>query len=129
MTIVLERVYGAAPRTAGHRVLVDRVWPRGVARASLELDEWCRELAPSRALRTWFAHDPGRWEAFRGRYLAELDGHQAELTRLREMASRKGLVLLYGARDTAHNQAVVLREALEKGVPARRGGKAENRMD
>ena len=112
MTIVLERVYGAPPRTAGYRVLVDRLWPRGVSRESLELDEWCRDLAPSRALRTWFAHDPGRWEAFRERYLAELGERQAEVTRLRAVASRACLVLLYGARDTVHNQAVVLREAI-----------------
>ena len=112
MTIVLERVYGSAPRTPGYRVLVDRVWPRGVSRDSLALDEWCRDLAPSHALRTWFAHDPGRWAAFREKYLAELGEHQAELKRLREIASRQCLVLLYGARDTAHNQAVVLREAI-----------------
>mgnify|MGYP000943732459 FL=1 len=60
MTIILERVYGSAPRTPGYRVLVDRVWPRGVSRDSLALDEWCRDLAPSHALRTWFAHDPER---------------------------------------------------------------------
>ena len=112
MTIVLERVYRATPRTASSRVLVDRVWPRGVSWDSLALDEWCRDLAPSHALRTWFAHDPERWEAFREKYLAELGEHQAELKRLREVASRECLVLLFGARDTAHNQAVVLREAI-----------------
>ena len=112
MAIILERVYGSAPRTAGYRVLVDRVWPRGVSRDSLALDEWCRDLAPSHALRTWFAHDPGRWEAFRGKYLAELGERQAELKRLRAVASRECLVLLYGALDTAHNQAVVLLEAI-----------------
>jgi uncharacterized protein YeaO (DUF488 family) len=114
MTIILERVYGSALKTAGYRILVDRLWPRGVSRDTLALDEWCRDLAPSNALRAWFAHDPQRWEAFRRKYLAELGEKQTELKRLREVAARTCLVLLYGARDTAHNQAVVLREAITR---------------
>ncbi|HNR97814.1 MAG TPA: DUF488 family protein [Planctomycetota bacterium] len=119
MAIVLERVYGTTSPTTGYRVLVDRVWPRGVSRETLALDEWCREVAPSAALRAWFAHDPERWEGFRKKYLAELQAQEELLKRLRGIAARRRLVLLYGARDTEHNQAVVLRDALLAGTRGR----------
>ncbi len=117
MKIILERVYGDAPPTAGYRVLVDRLWPRGVAREALALDEWCRDVAPSAALRTWFGHDPQRWGEFRRKYLAELRDHEEPLARLRAIAARQRLVLLYGARDTAHTHALVLRDALLAATP------------
>lgn len=98
----------------GYRVLVDRLWPRGISRAAARLDEWRKELAPSDALRRWFGHDPARWPEFRSRYRKELETPEAQAA-LRELASlaRRGTVtLVYAARDTEHNNAVVLQERL-----------------
>lgn len=114
MPVQIARVYDIADRDQGYRVLVDRVWPRGVKKASLQLDEWCRDLAPSSELRKWFGHDSERWEEFRRRYLKELEDHSETLERLREVAQHQPLLLLYSARDQDHNQAVVLRELLLK---------------
>ena len=113
-SIVVQRVYeGTGP--AGHYlVLVDRMWPRGLRRADLGLDEWDRDIAPSTELRKWFNHMDDRWEAFRAKYLAELAApeQQARMAALLTAAGDRPLTLLYGARNTEHNQAVVLRDAL-----------------
>jgi len=108
----LRRAYD--PPDGGYRVLVDRVWPRGLTRDALALDAWLRELAPSAALRKAFGHDPARWEAFRRDYLRELSAgeQQARMRELLESAGHRRIVLVYGARDTERNQAAVLREAL-----------------
>lgn len=113
--IRIQRVYDSAP-TAGRRILVDRLWPRGIKKDALALDAWMRELAPSDELRTWFGHDPARWKEFRQRYRAELSRpeQQARLQELEEMALQGPVTLLYSARDQEHNQAVVLREVLEE---------------
>ena len=110
--IDIQRAYDAP--AGGYRVLVDRVWPRGRDKQALQLDAWLRELAPSTALRKAFGHDAARWQAFRSAYLQELaaDDQQARLRSLLACAGQAGIVLVYGARDTQHNQAVVLREAL-----------------
>ncbi|HRP09224.1 MAG TPA: DUF488 family protein, partial [Gemmatimonadales bacterium] len=102
---------GEAP---GYRVLVDRLWPRGRSREVLELDEWARDVAPSRELIKWYGHVPERWPEFQKRYRKELDSGEARaaLTALRGAAAGKRLVLVYGARDEDRNQAVVLREVL-----------------
>jgi len=110
--IQVKRVYDAPARTDGHRVLVDRVWPRGVSKAAAALDEWCRELAPSTALRQWFGHDPKRWAGFQRRYRAELRQHQDLLGAIRERARHGRVTLLYGARNEEFNQAVALRNAI-----------------
>lgn len=116
MKITLERVYDhTTPPAKGHRVLVDRLWPRGTSRDALALDEWCRDVAPSAELRKWFGHDPARWEEFRRQYTAELQTQQENLNRLRAIATKQNLVLLFGAKDAAHNQAIVLRDVLLKG--------------
>lgn len=112
MTIELQRVYGEIPAAKGYRILVDRVWPRGVSKASLALDEWCREVAPSTELRRWFAHDPQHWDAFQQKYRLELKTKKELLQRLRTLGAHQPLILLYGARDQERNQAVVLREVL-----------------
>jgi uncharacterized protein YeaO (DUF488 family) len=114
--IDLERVYGASERGSGARVLVDRVWPRGVRKESLGLDLWLRELGPSNELRKWFGHRPERWEEFRRRYRTELRGQRPEelLDQLTELAQKGPVTLLYGARDEQRNQAVVLREVLQE---------------
>lgn len=122
--IRLKRAYEHPDDTDGLRVLVDRLWPRGVTKAKAGIDEWIKEIAPSAALRRWFGHDPARWEAFRNRYRAELAGHPDLLDRLRELA-RAGLVtLVYSARDEVHNDAVVLRDVLV-GKAASRAGTAD----
>jgi uncharacterized protein YeaO (DUF488 family) len=110
--IDVARVYDAPPPGSARRFLVDRVWPRGVRKQELALDGWARDVAPSSELRRWFGHDPARWEEFRRRYAAELDA-RPELWRPLLDAARAGdLLLLYGARDREHNNAVVLRDHL-----------------
>jgi uncharacterized protein YeaO (DUF488 family) len=111
--ITIERVYGYAPAGRGARaVLVDRLWPRGKRKADLDGVLWLKDVAPSTELRTWFGHDPERWEGFKQRYFAELDANPA-VARLRELASEGPVVLLYAARDQAHNEAAALRDYLE----------------
>ena len=114
-TIRIKRVYDAPAQDDGHRLLVDRVWPRGVSRESAAVDEWLKSVAPSTALRQWFGHDPAKWNAFRRRYFAELDAGPEGLDGLLIRARAPGtLTLVYSARDTEHNQAVALREWLER---------------
>jgi uncharacterized protein YeaO (DUF488 family) len=96
-------------------VLVDRIWPRGVSREEARLDEWARELAPSPELRRWFGHDPARFAEFRRRYTDELAAHREKLRELRRRAREGTLTLVYSARDTEHNDAVVLAEVLRRG--------------
>ena len=94
------------------RVLVDRVWPRGVSKSEAAIDRWLKDVAPSTELRQWFGHEPSRWTEFRRRYLAELRGSAELLDELRATARKGPLTLVYSARDERHNQAVVLREHL-----------------
>ncbi|HKZ83708.1 MAG TPA: DUF488 domain-containing protein [Anaerolineae bacterium] len=116
--IRVKRVYDPPEPGDGARFLVDRLWPRGVKRESLRLDGWLKDAAPSDELRRWFGHDPARWEEFHRRYSVELDG-KPEAWRLLVQAARKGtLTLLYTARDTAHNNAVALKEYLERRLAA-----------
>jgi uncharacterized protein YeaO (DUF488 family) len=115
MDVRLKRVYEPAASSDGERILIDRIWPRGVTRRQAELDEWARELAPSTELRSWFAHDPDRFGEFRHRYTAELAGQQEKLRELRRRARTGTLTLVYAARDSEHNDAVVLAEVLRHG--------------
>ncbi|HSC08216.1 MAG TPA: DUF488 family protein [Steroidobacteraceae bacterium] len=110
----IKRIYDKPERSDGARVLVDRVWPRGVTKHDAALDDWLRELAPSSRLRRWFGHDPRRWSEFRIRYHAELRQHAPRLDALRRRAAQERVTLLYGAKDTQMNQAVVLQEAIRK---------------
>jgi len=103
-----RRVYEAPADDDGFRVLVDRLWPRGVSREDAALDRWMKEIAPSDELRTWFGHDPERWDGFRARYARELDEKAEEVDFLREKAGEGTLTLVYAARDTEHNNAVAL---------------------
>ena len=107
MTIRIKRIYEPAAAADGLRVLVDRVWPRGVSRAEAKLSAWEKDVAPTTALRQWFGHKPARWPEFRIRYTAELKRNPA-VDALRKLARGKTVTLLYGARDEDHNQAVVL---------------------
>jgi uncharacterized protein YeaO (DUF488 family) len=110
--IRLKRAYLPATAADGARILVDRLWPRGVKKSNAAIDLWIKDVAPSTALRKWFAHDPGRWPAFRRRYASELHGHRDELAGLRALARRKTVTLVFAARDERHNDAVVLRDVL-----------------
>jgi uncharacterized protein YeaO (DUF488 family) len=107
----IRRVYEPAGSVEGRAVLVDRIWPRGVSKAELKHALWLKEVAPSSELRKWFGHDPERWPEFRKRYLAELE-HNHTMDQLRALADAGPVTLLYGAKDEAHNNAVVLAEAL-----------------
>lgn len=115
MNVRIKRVYEAPETGDGYRVLVDGVWPRGVSKAKAAVDEWRKEVAPSRELRRWFGHDPQRWDEFRRRYFAELDAADGDaIERLRERAREEGVTLVFAARDTEHNNAAALREYLEE---------------
>jgi uncharacterized protein YeaO (DUF488 family) len=117
LTIRLKRAYEPAASSDGYRVLIDRLWPRGVSREQAKLDAWDQELPPSAKLRQWFAHDPRRFEEFRRRYIEELRDQRPRLTELRRRARRGTLTLVYSARDSEHNDAVVLAEVLRRGLP------------
>jgi len=106
----LKRAYEPPVPEDGERILVDRLWPRGVSKADAALDAWMKDIAPSTALRQWFAHDPARWETFRQRYAEELRDHADLVEQLRERARRGTITLVYSAHDAEHNDAVVLRD-------------------
>ena len=115
--IRVKRAYDKPARGDGFRVLVDRLWPRGVKKADLQLDTWAKELAPSTKLRKWFGHDPSRWSEFRKRYRAELTQSHASKSvgEVLDAAKReKAITLVYGAKDTEHNEAIVLRRLFER---------------
>ncbi len=108
----LKRAYEPAEQGDGVRILVDRLWPRGVSKEDAALDDWIKDIAPSTELRQWFGHDPGRWAEFQRRYRAELRQHGPDLDRIRDLARTQAVTLVYAARDEEHNDAVVLRDVL-----------------
>lgn len=114
MQIYIRRVYEEPVEADGYRVLVDRVWPRGKRKEDVRINRWMKSVAPSSELRKWFNHDPEKWERFKELYLAELHEHEGELRELLADAGDGPLTLLYSARDEQHNNAVVLREVLER---------------
>lgn len=107
-----KRAYESPAAEDGTRVLVDRLWPRGLKKTDAAIDHWAKDLAPSTELRKWFGHDPARWEEFRRRYSEELSEHREDIARLRDLARKGRITLVYAAHDEAHNDAVVLREIL-----------------
>ncbi|MDF0642655.1 MAG: DUF488 family protein [Nitrospira sp.] len=114
--IRIKRVYSEPRARDGVRVLVDRVWPRGITKKRAQIVEWWRDVAPSTSLRKWFGHEPARWTEFRKRYQAELgrSGMVDELQKLARLSRKRTITLVYGAADEEHNQAVVLKEVLDK---------------
>lgn len=112
--IQLKRIYEAPAKKDGYRVLVDRIWPRGVSKEAAKLDDWMRDVTPSPELRVWFGHDPKRWEEFKFRYLAELYGPEQMdcLKELRERGAHGIVTLLYAAKDERHNHALILLDVL-----------------
>jgi len=110
----LKRAYVPAEPQDGIRILVDRLWPRGVSKAEASLNEWMKDIAPSTALREWFGHDPSRWDEFQRRYRGELRQRTEELDSIRALAKTKTVTLVYSAHDEMHNDAIVLRDVLLK---------------
>jgi uncharacterized protein YeaO (DUF488 family) len=111
--ITVKRVYEPPTPEDGPRFLVERLWPRGIKKASLQMDAWLQNVAPSAALRRWFSHDPAKWETFQRRYFAELDGKLETVQPLLQATQRGHITLLYSAHDTVHNNAVALKRYLE----------------
>ena len=107
--VLLKRAYEPRTPDDGTRVLIDRLWPRGLSKADAAVDLWLKEIAPSTELRKWFGHDPALWEEFQRRYTAEVRGHPEALEQLRDLARKGRLTLVYSAHDELHNDAVVLR--------------------
>jgi uncharacterized protein YeaO (DUF488 family) len=112
LDIRLKRAYQPPSPDDGVRILVDRIWPRGVRKSDAAIDKWVKDIAPSDELRRWFGHDPARWDEFQRRYKAELNKDTGLLNELRDIAKEDALTLVYSAHDEAHNQAVVLRDIL-----------------
>jgi len=112
--IRLKRVYDKPTQADGRRVLVDRIWPRGLKKKEARVDEWLKELAPSTGLRKWFGHDPARWNEFKKRYSAELDDQHERVEQLADEASNCTVTLLFAAKDTEHNNALALKEHLQR---------------
>lgn len=112
--IQTKRVYEPPESSDGVRFLVERLWPRGMRKEAVAMAGWLKDVAPSGALRRWFAHDPTKWEEFKRRYFTELDGEPEAWQPILQAARRNTVTLLYSARDTAHNNAVALKEYLER---------------
>jgi uncharacterized protein YeaO (DUF488 family) len=110
--IQIKRVYEPRAKMDGFRVLVDRVWPRGLSKSDAAVDLWMKDVAPSTELRKWFNHEPARWKIFQEKYRAELRQRSSELDKLKAHATKRRLTLIYSARDTKHNQALVLQHVL-----------------
>ena len=111
--LALKRAYEKAGPEDGTRFLVERLWPRAIKKTDLRLDGWLKDLAPSDALRRWFAHDPDKWPEFRRRYFAELDSHPDSWKQVRNAARRGRVTLVYSAHDREHNNAVALKDYIE----------------
>lgn len=114
VNIALKRVYDEPGKQDGTRVLVDKIWPRGIRKNQLAMDAWYKEIAPSTELRKWFHHDPEKWRDFKNRYLGELKQSRELAEELLREQKHGKLTLLYAAKDESHNHALVLREYLEK---------------
>ena len=110
--IKLKRIYDEASSDDGMRIYVDRLWPRGLKKEEAKIDEWVKEIAPSNDLRKWFGHDASKFAEFKKRYLKELDLKSEILEKIRKEGERKTVTLLYSAKDTEHNNAIVLKEIL-----------------
>jgi uncharacterized protein YeaO (DUF488 family) len=112
MTLQLKRVYEKPAKEDGMRILVDRLWPRGLTKEKAAVDLWMKEIAPSTTLRKWFGHDPAKWNEFKKRYRKELIGNKEQVAVLKKYLTNGPVTLVYGARDEEHNDAVVLKEWL-----------------
>ncbi len=114
MKIRIKRVYEKADKADGIRILVDRLWPRGLTKERADIDLWLKEVAPTTELRKWFGHDPAKWKEFQKRYHQELRSNKEQIAVLKEQATKGIVTLVYGAKDEEHNEALVLKEWLSK---------------
>ena len=114
MHIKIKRVYEQPEKKDGERILVDRLWPRGLTKEKADVDLWLKEIAPSTELRRWFAHDPKKWKTFRRRYETEIRHNDDLIKILKQRARERTVTLIYGARDEKHNEALVLKQFLER---------------
>ena len=112
MKLTIKRVYEEPDKDDGTRILIDRLWPRGLSKEKAHVDLWLKEIAPSTELRKWFAHDPAKWTEFKTRYRAELKHNSEQLAVLKQAIIKGPVTLLYGAKDEQHNDAIVLQELL-----------------
>lgn len=112
--IKIKRVYEQPEETDDYRVLIDRLWPRGLTKEKAKVDLWLKDIAPSTELRKWFSHDPAKWDEFKNRYCEELKKNNQFVSKLVDLLKNGKLTLVYGAKDEEHNEAVVLKEYLEK---------------
>ena len=119
MSIQIKRVYDLTDTDKGYRILVDRLWPRGIKKSNLKIDEWCKVISPTDKLRKWFGHDPKKWDEFRKKYKLELLSHANELQRITRIGESRSVLLLYSAKDIFHNQAVILKEVIQAELPLR----------
>jgi len=124
----LKRAYESPSAKDGIRILIDRLWPRGVVKANAAIDLWAKDIAPSTALRRWFGHDPARWQEFQRRYSEEIHRHRDRLDELRALAERGVITLVFAAHDETHNDAVVLREILLGRTAARKSHSTSTRV-
>lgn len=118
--VKIKRVYEPASDEDGKRILIDRLWPRGMKKEEAKIDEWLKEIAPSNELRKWFAHDPEKWQEFRKRYRQELKDKAEIIKRLRKEAQKETITFLFSAHDTEHNNAVALKEVIGQRTQAKR---------
>ena len=114
--VTIKRIYDPALRTDGKRILVDRLWPRGIRKDEAAIDEWLKDIAPSNDLRKSFGHDPAKWPQFKARYKKEIKEHAGIVDELRRKAKKGKVTLLFSAKDTDHNNAVVLKEVLDRNI-------------
>jgi uncharacterized protein YeaO (DUF488 family) len=112
--IKIKRIYDPASRDDGKRILVDRLWPRGIKKNEAEINEWLKDIAPSDGLRKWFSHDPNKWQEFKNKYIKELKNNSELIEKLKAVAKKEKVTLLFSAKDIEHNNAVVLKELLEE---------------
>ena len=113
MELKIKRIYESASPDDGTRVLVDRIWPRGVSKDQAKIDHWWKDLAPSTELRKWYAHRVERWQEFRKKYMAGLKHHDEALNKLKALAASGRVTLVYSAKDVQHNQAIVVKDYIE----------------
>jgi uncharacterized protein YeaO (DUF488 family) len=122
MSIFLKRAYESPEPSDGFRILVDRLWPRGLAKNAAQIDLWFKDAAPSTGLRIWFGHEPAKWNDFRDRYMVELSDNPEAIEKLIEHALRGAVTLVYAAKDKDHSHALVLKDYLENAINSRRSG-------
>jgi uncharacterized protein YeaO (DUF488 family) len=123
--VKIKRIYDPASPDDGKRIYVDRLWPRGMKKEEVKMDEWLKDISPSDGLRKWFGHDPSKYKEFKSRYIKELDKHSEVLERIREESKKETVTLLFSAKDTEHNNATVLKEMLSQWSPT---GKARGSL-